>query len=532
MEQTITSKSYIVGGNQKATSKADIKANISRTVNVNAYIGPPQAFIDEVGSVMRKIEVKIEMMWDGISWTDESDYFISATANEQESGDEGEGVASTLDVELDNTSGRFTPGNPNSLIYTYLNPRVPIRISLIMSEYEYRLFTGYIKNIHPNMIGCVCSLECYDNQVFVSNKLANSIVYEDFRSDQLLEQLSIQAGMSLDQYQFDEGVHTINYGYFSSRNVWPLMGDIAAAERGRVFFDRNGLLKFWNRYRMHNKSSIFTLTLEDWITDLDYSVAEHEIKNYVRVRAKPRASAGIQVVWTNGNIEMLNPYSDTLVMIPAGGMQNAWLELEDPCSTFIKPVPNTDYTASTSQYGTGEDLTNNISVTEFINYGNAVFLTVVNNGDKNAYLNKFQVRGNPIRVLRWIQIVAQNDTSISTYGKQDYEIDNDFIQNEYDAIAIAYEALWRKQDSINLFRINTIGVPYLMCGDVISIEYLPGLYKDYMIDAITWTLDGDGFNQELTMVNPYTFPEVAMIDAKARIGMFRTRTVTSKAYIS
>src|SRR5690606_7651883 len=124
-------------------------------------------------------------------------------------------------------------------------------------------------------------------------------------------------------------------------------------------------LVFWGRSRLHNRRPSYTITLQDWIKDLDYSVAEHEIKNAIIVKAAPRFSAGIQVVWSNGNAEFLDPYSDTLVFIPANTAQNVFLELEDPCTTFIVPVANTDYTANSTQTGTGDDMTGDIEITEF-----------------------------------------------------------------------------------------------------------------------------------------------------------------------
>jgi len=521
-----------------AKAKIDIFSTTTRTAFARANIYPSQSFIDEVNKVARVIDVEVKMQWDGITWTDETDYFISAQGNEQMSDESGEGVAATLDIEVDNTTGRFTPGNTLSPIYAYLKPRVPIRISIIMGGYTYRLFTGYIKNIHPNTKTGVCSFECYDNQVIVSNKRANGIVYEDKRSEELLVILyKLALGMKdtdyLDPslYSFDTGVHVVNFGYFEDRNVWPIMGEIASAERGRVFFDRDGILKFWNRERLHNRSYVIALTQDDWVTELDYSVAEHQVKNAVTVQAKPRANAGVQVIWNNGNVAYLDPYSDTLVMVPGNGSQNAWLDLEDPCTLFITPIANTDYTANSLQDGTGTDLTDNISVTNFTNYGNAVFLTVVNNGATDAYLTKFQIRGNPARILNYISVTATDDPSIANYGRQDLEIQNDFVQDEYAATAIAYEELWRRQDAINLFKIGIIGIPYIVCGDTLSVEYLPGVFKNYMIDTIDWTLDDGGFMQKLTMVNPYLFPSIARVDAKARIGTFSTQTVTAKAHI-
>lgn len=524
--QTITAKGLIKEAGIRTIQAIQAKGRIvfpptTTTISglkAQARILPSQAFIDGVHDIVRHLQAKIEVKWDGLNWTDETDYFLSARGNEKLQGSLGEGMASTLDVELDNTTERFTPDNTNSPIYAYLKPRTPIRVSVVVAEYAYRLFTGYIKNLHPDTRTRIVSFECFDNQVLVYNKRANGIVYEDFRTDQLLRELAELADLDPELFTFDIGDTIVNFGYFEDRNVWPLMGEIAVAERGRVFFDRYGHLVFWNRSKLHNRKPSFTITLEDWVKDLDYSVAEHEIKNAVIVKAAPRFSAGIQVVWSNGNAEFLDPYSDTLVYIPPNTAQNVFLELEDPCTTFIVPVPNTDYVANSTQTGTGDDLTSDVEVTEFINFGNAVFLTVENkNQTTGAFLTHFQIRGNPAKVLKWIKVTSRDQESIDAYGRQEFELENNFITSEEAATQIADEELERRREAINLFRVDIIGVPYLLTGDVIDLEYRSGMFKEYMIETMDWTLDESGFNQRLTLTNPYTFPEVENISAKGFI---------------
>ena len=524
---------------QTINAKASIKRFLPRIITVKAYIHnplvPESTFTEEIAKTIRQLAPKIEIQWDGVTWTDESDYFISARGNEQLWKISGEGIAATLDVELDNTTERFTPDNALSPIYQYLKPRTNIRVYITAGGYDYRIFTGYIKNIHPDVRSRICSLECFDNQVLVYNKRANGIVYESKSSDELMTILAGLAELEPEQYDFDIGTHMVNFGYFEDRNVWPIMGEIAVAERGRIFFDREGILTFWNRDRLHNKTArdiIPNITLNDWVTDLDYSVAEHEIKNTIIVQATPRASAGVQVVWTSGNAEYLNPYTDTLVWIPANNVQSAWLELEDPCTTFITPVRDTDFTANSSQDGLGDDLTANIKIHEFINYGNAVFITVLNTGATDAYLTKFQVRGNPAIVLKWIKVTAKEEGSIDLYGRQEFEIENHFVDSEDNAIEIAEEELYRRKDSINLFRADIVGDPNLLCGDVVNIEYRTDNFKEYMVDQLDWTLDERGFRQKLTLVNPYIFPSIQRIDTRANILRHETKSIDAKAKIN
>lgn len=507
--QTITSLGRLIDAEPTTQTVTGLRAH--------ARINPPLSFINNIEATSRYVVGRLEILWDGIDWVDETTYLLSCKANEKLSGDLGEGIASTLDVEVDNTTERFTPDNDSSPIKEYLVPRTKIRVSLTFEGYDYRMFTGYIKNIHPDDRTRICSFECFDNQVLVYNKRANGIVYEDFRTDQLMAELGELADLESDQFVLDKGDQEVNFGYFEDRNVWPIMGEIAVAERGRIFFDRYGILTFWNRSRLHNRGDSYVITRENWIKDIDYSVAEHEIKNAIIVKAAPRYSAGIKVVWSNGNAEFLNPYTDTLVYIPAKTSQNAFLDLEDPCTTFITPIQNVDYTANSEQDASGSDLTSQVEISEFINYGNAVFLSVENKANIGAYLTKFQIRGNPAQILKYIKVTAIDQPSINSYGRQELELENNFITSEEAATQIADEELERRREAINLFRIEIIGIPYLLTGDVISLEYRSGQFKDYLIQTMDWTFDEGGFQQRLTLTNPYTFPTVTTMTARAFI---------------
>ena len=119
--------------------------------------------------------------------------------------------------------------------------------------------------------------------------------------------------------------------------------------------------------------------------------------------------------------------------------------------------------------------------------------------------------------MKYIKVTAEDQTSIDLYGKQDFEIENNFIDDEDAARAIAQEELYRRREATNLFRIDIVGIPYLLCGDVVSVEYQSSNFRDYMIDQLDWTMDNGGFMQRLTLVNPYTFPETKTIDARASI---------------
>jgi len=505
--------------------------NTTQTTRAKARIFPSADANTEIAKTIRTIGSKFEVKWDDVNWTDETDYFLNARGHVKLTDTEGGGHAGSADFELDNTTGRFLPENISSPIYAYLIFRKEVRFSVKIGSYYFKLFTGYIKAIEPNRKEAIVNFHCFDNTVKVLSKRCPRDVYLDKRVDELLSILAEEAGLTSDEYDFEEAINSVQVGWFKDRYIWPVMGELTQTERGRIFFDTDGKLKFWNRDHSHNQTDIFTLTRDDWLKNLEFSIEEQGIKNRVTVRAKPRASAGIQIVWTNGDADILNQYSDTLIWIPANDQQFAYIEVEDPCTSWIEPVANSDFTANTEADGSGTDLTDSIKITEFIEYGDACYITVQNLSSQNAYLTKFEVRANPIRVWKWIQVIEEDANSVSNYGEQPILIENDFIDAESNARAIAREELYRWKDAKNLFRAEIIGVPQLRCGDQVSIELTAGNYETYMIESIEWDVDEQGFIQKLGFINPIIIPAEQTMFVLGNIKSPVNKTVTAKGYI-
>jgi len=510
----------------------------TQTIASKGRIFPSSDAETAIANIIREIEGKLEVQWDGVTWTDESDYFLSAKGNNEISGNWGEGMASEADFELDNTTGRFLPENASSPLYNYLTFRKNIRFSVVIGSYEFRIFTGYIKAIEPNRKQGIVNFHCFDNTVKVLNVEApEEAAYINKRANELIQILAEAAGMSEDEYDLEISEHIISAAYFADRNIWPLMGEIALSERGRVFFDYDGKLKFWNKEHIEKQQvAIFTLTRDNWIKNLEFSIEEQAIKNYVSVKARPRISAGIKVVWDNGDIEILNQYSDTLVWIPANDSQNAYIQAEDeygalPCTNWIQPIAYTDYTANTAIDGSGTDMTDSVKITTFNDYASEAFIVVQNYSDQDIYLTKFQVRANPLEIWDWIRVIKRDESSIDQYGKQSITLENDFIDTEEWAESLAQTELDRWNNAKNLFKVDILGVPQIKVGDVVSVELTESNFEDYMIEMIDWEVDDHGYTQQLRLVNKLTIPVYNYISARANIYSSMSQSITAKASI-
>jgi len=520
-------------------------ATTAQTIGGKARLFPSIDAQTVIANTVRQIGGKIEMQWDGITWTDESDYLLTAKGNIKMSGELGEGIASTADFELDNTTDRFLPENTDSPIYEYLLPRTKIRYSVKIGNYYFKLFTGYIKGISPDRKSGIVDFRCFDETELVLNEPApRDAAYINKRADELITILAQSAGLTSSQYDIEQSNHTISAAFFGDRYIWPLMGEIAVSERGRVFFDYDGKFKFWAQEHIHKQQNpIFTLTRNDWLKNLNFSVEEQAIKNTITVKARPRISAGIKVVWTNGDVEILNQYSDTLVWIPAHDQQQAYIDITDdygelPCTNYIQPIPYTDFTASTAADGiTNADLspaidcTASVQITTFIDYACSVFIVVNNYSEYDIFLTKFQIRANPLPIWKWIKVIQRDETSIDRYGEQKIDLENDFIDSESFALETAQVELDRWKNAKNSFKGEILGIPHIKCGDVLSIEIRNSVYENYMINEIDWEVDEQGFIQTLGFVNIINIPTRQTVNAYARISGTTIQSISALAYI-
>lgn len=408
---------------------------------------------------------------------------------------------------------------------------------VVVNGIEYLLFTGYIKAIEPKRKDSSVNFHCFDNAEGVFNKQAPRDAYTDLYAHQIIQLLGESAGFDPDtEMDIEQSRHLVRAVYFGDKNIWPIMGEIAVAERGRVFFDIDGKLKFWGRDHIQNQTKILDLKRDTHFLDMNFSVEEQSIKNKITVKAKPRAGAGIQPVWTNGSADIMNQYTDTLIYIPANGTQYAYLEITDaygplPCTNWIQPVPNSDFIANTESDGSGTDYTTSIVIQEFREYADAVFLEVRNLAPVDIFFTKFQVRANPLKIWKWISVRHTDEVSISEFGEQPIELQNDYINDEVMANDIAETELARWKNAKNSFKADIIGIPYLQVGDVVGVEITPAHFEDYMISAIGWTVSEKGFVQSLEFVNKIRFPITQTISASANIFNTTTRTISASARI-
>lgn len=480
-------------------------------IKSKARIAHSDSALESFSNTTRNIGCRIEIMWDGHAWTDESTRFISARGNSQYSGKNGELVSDECDFELENIGERFSPDNDNSAIQRYLKPNVQVRFAIGINGYYTTVFTGFIKSIEPDITGGFVNIHCFDSSTIILDKVPPTEIYTSKYYHEIVDILGVSAGVDETKIEAEESTAIAEAVFFDEdRTVDEILSEIAIAERGRIFFDRSGNLTFWNKYHYQDQQPVFVLTQEDWIMNMQKGISEEDIRNKTTVTAKPRKPDGIQVVWSNEDAVASNQYDTELVWIPARSYQNAFIELEDPAIQWQTPLPYVDYVANSEKdgtlspsnpSGTGTDLTENIVVENFVTYKQSAFLKVTNIGYVDAYLTEFSIRANPLKVYKWIKKQYTDTDSITKYGVKEFSLENNWIYSDEAAQSIALYEVSANKNIKKSYSASIIGVPVITSGELVTVETRKNKYTKFHVSNIDWTVDQDsGYTQNIDIV--------------------------------
>ncbi len=186
---------------------------------------------------------------------------------------------------------------------------------------------------------------------------------------------------------------------------------VMTAERGRFYSQRDGTLTFLERGYTYGSSQH---TFDDAFEDVAY-VYGVGLVNEVRVLVRPRSlgTAG-STLWT----------LQTAQAIPAGECRTLLARFRDSNSasigatSLVTPVATTDYTANSTNDGSGTDVTADVSIT-IVDGGSAsaAYLQICNTGTATAYLQPgTRLRGRPLFQEDTLLIEQRDDASIDAYG--------------------------------------------------------------------------------------------------------------------
>lgn len=478
----------------------DSYRNVSSSVQVSwkkAYNSTYRAFTIGVSLIGGSDSIAstgvITSDWLNYDYLDETDYLISVEYERLLNMPLGGLTTAIANVELDNTTGRYTPrvAGGSGELFTAQLPRRPI---IINSGFD---FDG-INNQIPQFVGIttktpkysrrsgVVELEAADFVNYLQNKyLDQTNMYTSQRSDQIIETLLTDLGFATAQYDLDPGINIIPFAMFEKGAKFSdIINNIAQAENAHVWQDEDGVIRFenrqhWDSYPYNQVQRVLPTSM---VIESE-TLGEDHIINVVEIESEVREKQPAQAIWQlSGNVE-----------IAGNSSQEIFINFEDPVLEAYSP---SGFLANSAEDGSGTDLSSSIEVQVFDVFAQAAKIRFYNTSGTTAYLTNLVIYGRPAKVTSELYYREQNDSSVTAYEERPIKISNPYIQNASWAQSYAGIILNDFASGENLQRIKIRALPELQLGDLVSWQ---GRY--WRIFGIkTVVSSSEGFTQELDLL--------------------------------
>jgi len=193
---------------------------------------------------------QLEIMWDGVSWTDETDHLKEFAIERGMDEQLTRHLAGTLELVLAETTGRFNPVNASSPLQPYITyPLRRVRLSVTYASTVYWLFTGYTTRHEsdPGYGAWEARISCMDAFVML-----NETKPQEATGD--------TTGSAIGDILFELGLYTvsgdvslddgddIDYAADGEQTALDVIADLLLTERGWFFVAADGVLTYRDRY--------------------------------------------------------------------------------------------------------------------------------------------------------------------------------------------------------------------------------------------------------------------------------------------
>lgn len=403
-------------------------------------------------------------------------------------------------VDLDNTSGRFTPRymGGNSELYTAQALRAPFIINAGFNfgvDQTLPQFAGLItEQPEIDIRNKTVRIRGADYIDYFQNKyLDQQVMFTAQRTDQVLTTLFTRMGMNTAQYDLDYGINNIPFGLFEAGTRYSdIIHQLAEAENGHVYQDESGIFKFENRQHWDSApyNQIQRIIYTGQVIQAQAPNADHLI-NVVEIRAPIRQKQPSQTIFSLPSLSFLT--------IPALGDFETFFEFQDPVLQLTDPTnggASSYFLANSSSDGTGTDMTSSISIKNIGTFAKAVKYRFSNSSTSIVYVTQFLLAGRIAKKVSDLYYRERDDSSVTAYQERPLRIDNDYIQSVSWAGSYARMILNDFSDVENLQKITIRSIPELQLGDLVSWQ---GRYWR-VFDIKANSGPSSGFTQELTLL--------------------------------
>jgi len=292
----------------------------------------------------------------------------------------------------------------------------------------------------------------------------------------------------------------------SYEDGWALATSVAAAELGAVFWDENGVFRFWNRDRIAalQESPVRTFTLDE-IGDLNITDSSDSIRNVISMDTivatadqdnvfkssdpdqfylAPGTAISTRIQISDNSIQAVTPGKvRRFATVPDANVPApAWSD-----STYHGYV--VQFTATPENPNSWAEKNHFVSGVDVYAYADAkgqLTITFWNGYSEHARFSKLHIGGTKItrqdnRIVRW-----ENQASIDKFGPRNLQLSGDWVQYQPAAIKRLGEYLIeRTVESIPATdAIAIAGDPRLQLGDAIQVLDPDGMGEDMRLQVL------------------------------------------------
>jgi len=394
------------------------------------------------------------------------------------------------EAELDNTSGRFLPNYMagNSELFTAMLPRRPF---IINAGFE----VDGIPNVIPQFAGVTSgipriddrnrtvSIDGFDYANFFGKRFVDqTVMFTGQTTDQIIERLFVNQGMSTAQYELDTGLNTIPFGYFEKGDkLSDVIHELVEAENGHIFQDEEGVFHFWNRqhWSLPPYTNVQRIIATSQVINAESPQDDHLI-NVVEVKSKRYAKQPSQQLF-----KLAVPLE-----ISAGGQAEIFVNFDNP---IIQLETVEFYQGNTLEDGTGTDISSSISVHSVDTFTNAAKIVFVSGSASDGFITQLSLYGRSAKPVADIYVRSKDDSSLTAYEEHPRVVENKYIQDPTWAASLSQLLLSQYSDPEKLQKITVRALPELQFGDLISWRGL-----DWRVYGVKSVLNPRaGFVQEL-----------------------------------
>lgn len=432
---------------------------------------------------------------------DESDYAIELAWERGFNIPTGGLSKALAEASLDNTSGRYTPrymgGNGEFFTSSY-KLRRPVIISAgfnVGADIVLPQFAGLTnKPMDLDSRDKTVRLQAADYMDFFQDRsLTESIIFTDQRTDQVIETLFSQMGMSTAQYELDTGINVIPFGRFDVGIKFAnAVHQLAEAENAHIYQDEEGKFRFENRQHWdsspHNQVQRIISTgqvINAQAPDFDHLVNVVEVSSE-RFEKQPEQS-----------IFRLDAF-DALELAPSTRTE-VFVNFDDPVLSMTTPS-STGTSSYFRAYNTRDasltDLSSSVTITKVTRFAQAAKLEFTNSSTETAYITELVINGRVARSVGDLYVRVEDSSSLTAYQERTLRIENPFIQSQDWANSYAQMIVNDFAEPENLQQLTIRAIPELQLGDLVSWQ---GRY--WRIYNIRNMLNAaQGFVQELLLL--------------------------------